>query len=109
MILHEGMGPEYLSSDCVNALQAVFPKLPNFENFLNVANRSGLPISLLVKYLLHLNNRGNEEQFLDFTDVPVCKNHGVYKRRVANEIARGIHGLFRHCPYCICSSLLGNL
>jgi len=29
-----------------------FPELPNYENFLKAANRSGLFISLLVKYLL---------------------------------------------------------
>ncbi len=64
-----------------------FPKLPNYENFLKATNRSGLFISLLVKYLLHVNSRGNEEHFVDSTDVPVCKNHNIYKYRVAKEIA----------------------
>jgi len=64
-----------------------FPKLPNYENFLKVTNRSGLFIALLVKYLLYLNKKGNEEHFVDSTDVPVCKNHNIYKYRVAKEIA----------------------
>ena len=64
-----------------------FPELPNYENFLKATNRSGLFISLLVKYLLHMNGRGNDEHFVDSTDVPVCKNHNIYKYRVAKEIA----------------------
>jgi hypothetical protein len=64
-----------------------FPALPNYENFLKATNRSGLFISLLVKYLLHTNSRGNKEHFVDSTDVPVCKNHNIYKYRVAKEIA----------------------
>ncbi len=64
-----------------------FPELPNHENFLKATNRSGLFISLLVKYLLHLNSRGNEKHFVDSIDVPVCKNHNIYKHRVAKEIA----------------------
>ena len=64
-----------------------FPELPNYENFLKATNRSGLFISLLVKFLLHVNSRGNEEHFVDSTDVPVCKNHNIYKYRVAKEIA----------------------
>jgi len=55
-----------------------FPKLPNYENFLKVTNRSGLFIALLVKYLLYLNKKGNEEHFVDSTDVPVCKNKGWF-------------------------------
>ena len=64
-----------------------FPELPNYENFLKATNRSGLFVSLMVKYLLQLNSRGNEEHFVDSTDVPVCKNHNIYKHRVAKEIA----------------------
>jgi hypothetical protein len=64
-----------------------FPELPNYENVLKATNRSGLFISLLVKYLLHMNGRGNDEHFVDSTDVPVCKNHNIYKYRVAKEIA----------------------
>jgi hypothetical protein len=64
-----------------------FPELPNYENFLKATNRSALFISLLVKYLLSLNSRGNEEHYVDSTDVPVCKNHNIYKHRVAKEIA----------------------
>jgi hypothetical protein len=64
-----------------------FPRLPNYENFLKTTNRSGLFISLLVKYVLHMNSRGNEEHFVDSTDVPVCKNHNIYNYRVAKEIA----------------------
>ena len=63
-----------------------FPELPNYENFLKATNRSGLFISLLVKYLLNMNCRGNDEHFVDSTDVPVCKNHNIYKYRVAKEI-----------------------
>lgn len=40
-----------------------------------------------MKYLLHTNNRGNEEHFVDSTDVPVCKSHNIYKYRVTKEIA----------------------
>jgi hypothetical protein len=40
-----------------------------------------------VKYLLHLNSRDNKEHFVDSTDVPVCKNHNIYKHIVTNEIA----------------------
>jgi hypothetical protein len=64
-----------------------FPDLPNYENFLKATNRSGLFISLLVKYLLHVNSLGNKEHFVDSTDVPVCKNHNIYKYRLAKEIA----------------------
>jgi hypothetical protein len=64
-----------------------FPDLPNYENFLKATNRSGLFISLFVKYLLHVNSLGNKEHFVDSTDVPVCKNHNIYKYRVAKEIA----------------------
>lgn len=64
-----------------------FPELPNYENFLKATNRSALFISLLVKYLLHKNSQGNDEHFVDSTDVPVCENHNIYKYRVAKEIA----------------------
>jgi len=40
-----------------------------------------------VKYLLKLNSRGNKEHFVDSTDVLVCKNHNIYKYRVAKQIA----------------------
>ena len=71
----------------VTPYKRYFPDLPNYENFLKATNRSGLFISLLVKYLLHTNSRGNEEHFVDSTDVPVCKNHNICKYRVAKEIA----------------------
>ena len=40
-----------------------------------------------MKYVLHVNSRGNDEHFVDSTDVPVCKNHNIYNYRVAKEIA----------------------
>ncbi len=64
-----------------------FPGLPNYENFLKATNRSGLFISLLLKYMMHLNSRGNDEHFVDSTDIPVCKNHNICNYRVAKEIA----------------------
>lgn len=64
-----------------------FPEFPNYENFLKATNRSGLFIALLIKYLLHLNRGRNQEHFVDSTDVPVCKNHNIYKYRIAKEIA----------------------
>lgn len=67
--------------------RSCFPHLPNYENFLKATNRSGVFISLLVKYVLHTNSCGNKEHFVDSTDVPVCKNHNIYKYRVAKEIA----------------------
>jgi hypothetical protein len=60
-----------------------FPQLPNYKNFLKATNRSGLFISLLLKYVLRINGRSNEVHFVDSTDVPVCKNHNIYKFRVA--------------------------
>ena len=66
---HQIMGAHY---------RKYFPGLPNYENFLKATNRSGIFISLLVKYLLHTNSRGNEEHFVDSTDVTVFKNHNIY-------------------------------
>jgi len=48
-----------------------FPQLPKYEHFLKATNRPGLFISLLEKYPLRLNSHGNEEHFVDSTDVPV--------------------------------------
>jgi len=42
-----------------------FLELPNYKNFLNTTNRSGLFINLWAKYLLHINRRGNDEHFVD--------------------------------------------
>jgi hypothetical protein len=76
-ILYEGARPEDLSSDSRDTLQKDSPELPNYENFPKVTNCSGLFISLLVKYLLHVNSHGSKEHFVDSTDVPVCKNHNI--------------------------------
>ena len=48
-----------------------FPELTNYENYLKATNRSKLFIRPLVKYVLHMNNRSNDEHFVDLTDVPV--------------------------------------
>lgn len=40
----------------------------------------------MIKYLLHLNRDWNQEHFVDSTDVPVYKNHNIYKYRVAKEL-----------------------
>jgi hypothetical protein len=67
--------------------RSYFPQLPNYENFLKATNCSGLFISLLVKYMLHMNSGGNDQHFVDSTDVPVCKNHNISNYHVAKEIA----------------------
>jgi hypothetical protein len=64
-----------------------FPELPNYENFLKATNRSGLFISLLVKYVLHMNSRGNDEHFEDSTNVLIFENHNICNYRIAKETA----------------------
>lgn len=65
-----------------------FPDLPNYESFLKATNRSGMFIYLRVKYLMHWN--GNKEHYVDSTEVAVCKDHNIYKYRIAKEIAAGV-------------------
>jgi len=73
----------------VSTYAALFPAMPNYENFLKTTNKSCGFILALLRYLIYLNQIQNHglPHFVDSTPLPVCENRYINSHRVAKAIA----------------------
>ena len=63
----------------VSTYAALFPAMPNYENFLKATNKSCGFVLALLRYLIYLNQIQNHglPHFVDSTPLPVCENRYI--------------------------------
>lgn len=75
-------------SMAISCLKEYFPNMPNYENFLKATNKSIFYLNIFLEFLLYVNKEHNcQNHYVDSTDLPVCRNHNIFKHRVTAEYA----------------------